>query len=303
MDEIDRSIPPDTETVKRRIRTVDTFSLDELRLLNRYATPIERLYLLLGLNCGFGTKEIATLTIGEIFLHQALPADEQEVFGFKSTNADSFVSLVRNKTTIVGKFLLFPQTTQMLEWALARRFKLPNPASDQPAILNSRGRRLDRRSDSGNPTRQIPYAFRRLQERIRADGNEISPLPFKHLRKTSDDLIRRFSDGEIAGVFLLHGSPVRSDKLSDVYTNRPFGKVYEAIQWVQAYLQPVFAEASHDPTLEQPQAYTGRKAIDRIAGLHREGKSIREIAESVGKSRITVCRHIEGLKKRGPHEE
>jgi hypothetical protein len=37
---------------------------------------------MLGLNCGFGTKEIATLTIGEVFLHQALPADEQEVFGF-----------------------------------------------------------------------------------------------------------------------------------------------------------------------------------------------------------------------------
>ena len=67
LDEIDRSIPPDTETVKRRIRKVDTFQLDEQRLLNRYATPIERLYLLLGLNCGFGTKEIATLTIGEIF--------------------------------------------------------------------------------------------------------------------------------------------------------------------------------------------------------------------------------------------
>lgn len=131
LDEIDRSIPPDTETVKRRIRTVDTFQLDQLRLLNRYATPIERLYLLLGLNCGFGTKEIATLTIGEIFLHRALPADEQEVFGFASTDADSFVSLVRNKTTIVGKFLLFPQTVQMLEWALARRFKLPNPSPDQ----------------------------------------------------------------------------------------------------------------------------------------------------------------------------
>lgn len=38
MDEIDRSIPADIQTVKRCIRTVDTFSLHELRLLNRYAT-------------------------------------------------------------------------------------------------------------------------------------------------------------------------------------------------------------------------------------------------------------------------
>ena len=299
LDEIDRSVPPDTETVKRRIRKVDTFQLDELRLLNRYATPIERLYLLLGLNCGFGTKEIATLTIGETFLHQALPADEQEVFGFASTNADSFVSLVRNKTTIVGKFLLFPQTVQMLEWALARRFRFPNPTADQPAILNANGKPLDHRSKSGNPSRQILNTFTRLQERILADDNEISRLPFKHLRKTSGDLIRRFSDGEIAGVFLLHGSPVKTDKLSDVYTNRPFGKVYEAIRRVEEYLQPVFAEAGDFPTQEQPQAYTGRKAIDRIAELKREGKSIREIAETVGKSRMTVYRHIQDLEKRG----
>ena len=299
LDEIDRSIPPDTETVKRRIRKVDTFQLDELRLLNRYATPIERLYLLLGLNCGFGTKEIATLTIGEIFLHQALPADEQEVFGFPSTNADSFVSLVRNKTTIVGKFLLFPQTVQMLEWALARRLTFPNPTADQPAILNGKGIPLDQRSGNGNPSRQIPNAFTRLQDRILADDNQMTRLPFKYLRKTSGDLIRRFSDGEVAGVFLLHGSPVKTDKLSDVYTNRPFGKVYEAIRLAQEYLQPVFQEAREHPTLEQPQAYTGRKAIDQIAELKQAGNSIREIAKATGKSKMTVYRHIQKLEKRG----
>ncbi len=299
LDDIDRSVPLDTESVKRRIRKVDTFQLEELRLLNRYATPIERLYLMLGLNCGFGTKEIATLTIGEIFLHQALPADEQEVFDFPSTDADSFVSLVRNKTTIVGKYLLFDQTVKMLEWIMARRLKQKNPAPDQPAILNSKGMPLDKRSDNGNPSRQIPHSFSRLQKRIIDDSNEITKLPFKHLRKTAGDLIRRFSDGEVSGVFLLHGNPVTSDKLSDVYTNRPFGKVYDAIRRVEEYLQPVFEEAGDAPTLEQPQAYTSRKSIDRIAEMKREGKSIREIAEAIGKSRMTVQRHIQKLRDRG----
>ena len=299
LDDIDRTVAPNTESIKRRIRKVETFQLEELRLLNRYATPIERLYLLLGLNCGFGTKEIATLTIGEIFLHQALPADEQEVFNFTSTSADSFVSLVRNKTTIVGKYLLFKQTVQLLEWALARRLKMPNPTADQPAILNSKGMQLDRRSGNGNPSRQIPNTFIRLQDRIVADDNQITRLPFKYLRKTAGDLIRRFSDGEVAGVFLLHGSPVKTDKLSDIYTNRPFGKVYEAIRRVEEFLEPVFAEARDSPTLEQPQAYTSRKAIDRIAELKKAGKSIREIAEATGKSRMTVYRHIQNLQERG----
>lgn len=299
IDDIDRSTRLDTETVKQRIRKVDTFQLDELRLLNRYATPTERLYLMLGLNCGFGTKEIATLTIGEIFLHQALPADEQEVFGFHSTDDDSFVSLVRNKTTIVGKYLLFGQTVKMLEWVMARRLKQRNPSPDQPAILNSKGMPLDQRSANGNPSRQIPNTFSRLHKRIIDDGNEITKLPFKHLRKTAGDLIRRFSDGEVAGVFLLHGSPVTTDKLSDVYTNRPFGKVYDAIRRVEEYLQPVFEEAGDDPTLEQPQAYTSRKSVDRIAEMTKEGKTVREIAEAIGKSRMTVHRHIQKLRERG----
>ena len=298
-DEIDRSIPADTESVKKQIRNVDTFLLEELQLLNRYATPMDRLYLMLALNCSFGTKEIATLTIGEVTLHQALSEQEQEVFGFPSTVADSFVTLVRNKTTIVGKYLLFKQTVQMLEWAMARRLKQPNPAADQQLILNSKGTPMDQRSENGNPSRQIPNAFVRLKKRITDDQNKISDLSFKHLRKTAGDLIRRVSDGEISGVFLLHGQPVKTDKLSDVYTNRPFGKVYDAIRKVEEILQPVFAESGDDPTIEQPQAYTSRRSIDKIAEMKRKGATVRKIAEVTGESKSTIHRHIKRLKREG----
>ncbi|MEQ9069946.1 MAG: hypothetical protein RLO18_24655, partial [Gimesia chilikensis] len=187
--------------------------------------------------------------------------------------------LVRNKTTIVGKYLLFQQTTKMLEWCLARRLKQPNPAPEERLILTSKGRPLDQRSPNGNPSRQIPNTFARLKKRIRDDHNQISDLPCKCLRKTAGVLIRRFSAGEVAGVFLLHGQPVKADKLSDVYTNRPFGKVYQAIRQVEAFLQPVFEEVPGDPTARQAQAYTPRKLIDRIRELHQQGASVREIAE------------------------
>ncbi|WP_459556861.1 hypothetical protein [Lacunimicrobium album] len=240
-DHLDRFVKTvEIAEIKQRIRQVETFQLEELCLLNRYATPIERLYLMLGLNCGFGAKEIATLTIGEISLFQALPLDEQEIFAFPSNDTDSFLSLVRNKTAIAGKFLLFEQTVQLLKQSLVRRRKQPDPSDDAPAILNSNGKRLDARTEGGNPSRQIPNSFDRLLKRIRDNGHQISPLSFKHLRKTAGDLIRRFSDGEISGVFLLHGSPVETDKLSDVYTNRPFGKVFRAIQQVEVHLKPMF---------------------------------------------------------------
>jgi len=302
-DDIDRSVPQDADSIKKRIRGVDTFSLEELCLLNRYATPIQRLYLMLALNCGFGAKEIATLTIGEVYLHQALSQREQEVFNFPSTSADSFVTLVRNKTTIVGKWVLFRQTVQMLEWMLARRLKQPNPTPAERLVLNGTGHPLDRQSDNGNPSRQIPNSFAQLKTRIRNDEQEISELSFKYLRKTAADLVRRFSDGEVAGVFMLHGQPVKTDKLSDVYTNRPYGKVYDAIRQVEDHLQPMFQEAGDDPTLQQPQAYTTRRSIDRIADMKKEGATIRDIAEKTGKSRSTVHRHILKLKQRGVLEE
>ena len=185
-DEMDRSIQRDVDSVKRSIRKVDTFQLDDLRLLNRYATPIERLYLMLGLNCGFGTKEIATLTIGEVFLHHALPADEQEVFGFPSTDADSFVSIVRNKTMIVGKYLLFGQTVKMLEWIMARRLMQANPAPDQPAILNSNGSPLDRRKRQRKSVTANPECVRAIAEEDSgrsARGHElVIQVPAKDVR-------------------------------------------------------------------------------------------------------------------------
>lgn len=41
---------------------VETFTLNELVLLNEYATPLERTFLLLALNCGFNRAEIASLS-------------------------------------------------------------------------------------------------------------------------------------------------------------------------------------------------------------------------------------------------
>ena len=63
-------------------------------------------------------------------------------------------------------------------------------------------------------------------------------LSYGKLRKTAASLIRRFADGEVAGVFLAHGQPVESDDLLEIYSNRPFGKVFDALRRVGEYLQP-----------------------------------------------------------------
>ncbi|MCA9018022.1 MAG: hypothetical protein KDA77_22050, partial [Planctomycetaceae bacterium] len=90
-----------------------------------------------------------------------------------------------------------------------------------------------------------------------------------------------------------HGEPVKSDSLSDVYTNRPFGKVFQAIRDVEKFLAPVFKEAGNRPFAPQAQAYTKRSAIERIIELHEKGVFTGQIAAAVGLTGQTVSRHIQ----------
>ena len=94
------------------------------------------------------------------------------------------------------------------------------------------------------------------------------------------------------GVFDCHGKPVKSDSLNDAYSNRPFGRVFEAIREVEKYLEPVFKEADPAPFARQAEAYTKRSTIERIVRLRDAGESIERIAVDVGMSVSAVSQHI-----------
>lgn len=286
-----RRLPSDH--AKKSLEQVDTFSLNELRLLMRYGQPFERLLLLLGLNCGFGRAEIASLQIGEVHFFRAHTIRQQEILNYKTTDDDSFIKRIRRKSGVYGEHILFPMTVAGLQWALERRKKFPGAGPDARLMVSEKGTALDKPTKSSNANQIIPNHFLRLVTRIQDDGNEIRKLSFGKLRKTASDLIKRFSDGEIAGVFDCHGSPVKSDSLSDQYTNRPFGKVFQAIREVQEYLAPVFREAGPNPFAPQAQAYTKRSIIDRIVEMYDEGYPTGQIAAAVGLSGSAVSRHIQ----------
>jgi len=240
-----QQLPSDLDD--KRLDQVQTFSLDELKLLMRYGKPFDRALLLLGLNCGFGRAEIASLLVREVYLRQAHLPEHQELLDCETTDNDSFVKRIRRKSSVYGEHLLFPLTVQALEWAIERRKAFPDFGGDARVLVNGNGVALDQPTKNGNVNQIIPNHFGRLLQRIKDDGREIRSLSFNKLRKTATQLIRRHSDGEIAGVFDCHGQPVSSDNLSDAYSNRPFGKVFAAIRKVEIYLAPVFAEAGATP--------------------------------------------------------
>ncbi|EAQ80610.1 hypothetical protein [Blastopirellula marina] len=231
-----------SDLAKKSIEQVDTFSLDELRLLMRYGKPFDRILLLLGLNCGFGRAEIGSLLVGEVHLFKGHTEREQEILDFPTTDKDSFIKRIRRKSGVYGEHILFPQTVEAIKWAMEHRQRFPDFSPAARLVVSENGSAIDRPTKSNNANQLIPNHFDRLIQRIQDDKQQIRKLSFGKLRKTATDLVKRFSNGEIAGVFDCHGSPVKTDSLSDQYSNRPFGKVFQAIREVEAYLAPVFAE-------------------------------------------------------------
>jgi hypothetical protein len=209
-----RRLRTDAELANQR-HGVQVFNVPQLATLWKHATDFERLLILLGLNAGMAQAEI-----------QSLRHDEVE-------EDPPMIRRIRRKSGVYGEFALWPETVRGLTWWQRMR-----PARGDLVML----------THSGKPyTRQrIANQWTTLRTRIERETGE-SPawwLSFKHLKKTAAQFVREVSDGEIAGVFLSHGKPVASDDLADVYSNRPFDRVAEALNEVHDKLTPMFSATS-----------------------------------------------------------
>ena len=283
---------------------VDTYQLDELTVLYKYATPLERLFFLLGLNCGFGQAEIATVLVKEVDLLKR--HTHEMLLGFVSTEKDSFIKKIRPKTEVYGEWLLWHETVEALQWAIRRRqgqtvvTRGANKGRDIPLspdsllILSEDGTPLVKQTAKGNRASRIANLWiADLTRRIRKSKTEFRSLSFNKVRKTAGNMIRDLSDGEVAGVFLCHGEPVRSDTLIDIYTNRPFAKVFRAIRLARERLQPVFEFHAEWPDERKKGGLNISLAkVEQIQRLHAAGVRVEEIAQQVGVHRMTVYRHL-----------
>lgn len=228
------------------LHQVDTFRVDELEVLFEHGTPIERALLVLALNCGFGAREIATLRWDEVHLFTAHDPQFQQLLSTRTTDADSFIKRNRGKNGVYGEWLLFGPAVQAIQW-LRKRFDAFEGDVDPLVCLNDRGKPYYRRTASGNVNSQIVARFEAMKKRAQKNGCSVANHSFGKLRKTAGNLVRQLGDGEVAGVFLTHAQAVLQDDLSDVYTNRPFGRLFDVLRKVEEHLQPVFAAAGPDP--------------------------------------------------------
>jgi hypothetical protein len=273
-----------------RSARVQIYSVDELGRLWEYATPFQRLLLLLGLNCGFGRAEVASLDVGEVLLRQPHP-NAREV-GYPETAGASWAFRVRHKSGVYGEWKLWPETVAAVEWWLRQRSSLTVAAGVNTLLVTRKGQRYDAPTKGNHANLQIPNAWLALTRRVRKDHSDFRRLSFNKLRKTAGNLVRQMADGEAAGVFLCHGTAVPADRLLDVYTNRPFARVFEAIDRVGERLRPLWAAVA-DPfpdALAKGGPNISLAKIRRIQEMTRQGYRTGHVAQVVGVSEETVRR-------------
>lgn len=274
---------------------VPVYSIENLKLLNKYATPLERVLLLLGINCGFRGAEQGTVLIDHLFLDRAHPNAQmlKEVAKFECLPEDRFILYSRHKSKVYGEFLLWPQTVDGIRWALTRReevcSKLGLPLRN--LLVTKQGQPFFRRTEGNKNQSQIfSNKWDGLTRRIRKDHPDFPDHPFSTLRDTGANLVRHLADGEVSSVYLCHGNPVKTDNLLELYTNRPFGKLFKALRQMEEELRPVFASAPKDPWEQPMQQYTTLSKRERIIALFEAALRPSQIAKEVGVSKMTVLR-------------
>jgi hypothetical protein len=273
--DIERRPRPLDEDVEKEAEEVEVWSIKELEILNKYATPIERLFLLLGLNCAYGADQSGRLRIRDLRLHE---------------DQHSYIRRIRRKKKTLSIHLLWQQTTDGLRWAKHRREK--QDFTTDILLLTDDNLAYWRKTDGGNRARAIPELWGDLFDRIRRDYPTFRWLPFNSLRDTSANMIRQIAGEEVASVHLAHKHQSNDPNLRR-YTNPVRKRHFKAIRKLERKLASVFEAAGDDPWQQQRKSYIGRKKAEQLVELYREGVPVRTIAKELGITSSTVYRNLE----------
>lgn len=227
-------LPEDLRTslLQKRIYTPD-----QLGLLYKCANDLDRLLLLVGLNCAFGAAEIGRLLADEVLLnHHHEYADRLH---FKTTLEDSFIRLMRPKTKVFGEWLLWPETAEVLRRAISRA----RNEGGKYIVCRQGGHPLYNEASS-NPQAAIAKRWSALIEKASKDDPRLPVLPYGTLRDTIPDKLRHMGQDTLASMCLAHGTPFKGDSLLDCYGDKPYGRLHDALRHLRDFYSPIFCVAA-----------------------------------------------------------
>ena len=247
------------------------WAIEELKVLYKYALPMERVFMLLGLNCSYGADQIGTLRESRVHFREGKRAH---------------IRRIRKKRGTWSIHLLFEETEKMLRWAMSRR-RLSK--TDSPYLLvNGNGHPYWYLTKKKNRSAQIPSAWNRLLRRVQKDFKDFRQLSFNSLRDTSSDMIEKMGGSDFASLHLAH-KHLSGDKSLRNYVNPNRKKHFKLIRRLERKLATIWVDAPSSE--DRPKNYIGQVKIDEIKRLRAEGVSLAGVAKRTGVSTGTVSRY------------
>jgi hypothetical protein len=269
-------LTPEEQYQRRESKKRSVIPPGHLKSLFEYALPIERILLLLGLNCAFGAAEVGQLRTG-----------------FLSPD-DGIIDGVRFKTGNDTKHRLWPQTVAGVRWVLEQRRqqKRPKPEYQDIVFLTDRGKPLWHHTKEGNASNGIANIWNRLIARVRKDDKEFPSYSYNKLRKTSATRILEIADAAAASMILAHNT-ISDDKLLECYVQIPWQKLFKAQEQFAAELGDVLDAGNPNPWEPAPKNYIGLKKVKTIIELDSRSVPAQEIAKRLGVNIATVYRQLQ----------
>jgi len=222
---------------------VATFSIEELSALWEEASNKVRLFMLLGLNCGFTSSEVSNLRTFEVFLDAEVP----------------FVHRFRDKTGVEARWCLWPETVLLLQALKAE------DNGDRRWLL----------TEYGNPLVEVTPRTRRdaVEQAWKTLLRRIDPnrrLGFRFLRKTGADAIKRLGTLEESEMYLAHAEP----GINKAYANRNWGRMWGCLRQLRLqlpFLGEKFSLARKEDCSATPtkRSKTGFRNVSYHAGKDR----------------------------------
>lgn len=261
----------------------EVWSVEELKILYKYALPIERAFLLLGLNCSYGADQIGTLRESRVHFRDGKRA---------------YIKRIRKKRGTWSVHLLFEETEKLMRWAAEHR-RLTKTESPY-LLVNGNGQPYWYLTKNKNRSKQIPAAWTRLLKRVSKDHPEFRKLPFNSLRDTSSNIIHRWGGSDFASLHLAH-KHASGDRSLRKYVNPNRKKHFNLIERLEALLAPIWEGIAATET--KPKNYIGLEKIEEIKRLRADGHSQAEVAAKMGVSLATVSRYAPKYKVKTPKKD
>jgi len=222
---------------------VNTFTVQELEKLWEAASDKERVFILLGLNCGFTSSEISNLRTFEVIADVDVP----------------YIHRFRGKTGVEARWCLWPETLLLLRALKADENK------DKRWLLTEYGNPL---VEVTPRTRRdaIEQKWKKLIERAGLGRS----LGFRFLRKTGADAIKRFGGLEESEMYLAHAEV----GINKAYANRNWSRLWECLRQLRQTLPFLgegfnFARAKNEPALPTKRSRTGLRNVSFHQGKQR----------------------------------